>query len=143
MTDIDTEHTRRGRGRPVGTTRKTLAEIAQTQREASSRWYYNNHEYRCNQKKKYYEANRDRILEQRKQKKILFNKYIIFFDILIIQSSSSRSCFWFCFCFCFSFSFCTNLYLSKASRIYRSPAMCSFIFFCSSCSLCLIRWVNL
>ena len=72
MTDIDTEHTRAvrlGRGRPVGTTRKTPAEVAQTQREASSRWYYNNHEYRCNQKKKYYEENRDRILEQRKQKK--------------------------------------------------------------------------
>ena len=73
MTDIDTEHTqqphRGSRGRPVGTTRKTRAELLQTQREASSRWYYNNHEYRCNQKKKYYEENRDRILEQRKQKK--------------------------------------------------------------------------
>ena len=72
MTDIDTEYTQqphRGRGRPVGTIKKTPAEIAQSQREASSRWYYSNHEYRCNQKKKYYEANRDRILEQRKQKK--------------------------------------------------------------------------
>ena len=79
MTDIDTEHIQpRRRGRPVGTTKKTPAEVAQNQREASSRWYYNNHEYRCNQKKKYYEANRNRILEQRKQKKILYNKYIIF-----------------------------------------------------------------
>ena len=73
MTDIDTEHTQgpkgRRRGRPVGTTKKNPAEVAQNQREASSRWYYNNHEYRCNQKKKYYEENRDRILEQRKQKK--------------------------------------------------------------------------
>ena len=77
MTDIDTEHTQQPRrGRPVGTTRKTPAEVAQTQREASSRWYYNNHEYRCNQKKKYYEENRDRILEQRKHKKVLFNKCI-------------------------------------------------------------------
>ena len=82
MTDIDTEHTRAvrlGRGRPVGTTRKTPAEVAQTQREASSRWYYNNHEYRCNQKKKYYEANRDRILEQRKQKKKYCSINILFF----------------------------------------------------------------
>ena len=70
MTDVDTEHTQlRRRGRPVGTTKKNPAEVAQNQREASSRWYYNNHEYRCNQKKKYYEANRNRILEQRKQKK--------------------------------------------------------------------------
>ena len=70
MTDIDIEHTVLvKRGRPVGTTRKTPPEVAQTQREASSRWYYNNHEYRCNQKKKYYEENRHRILEQRKQTK--------------------------------------------------------------------------
>ena len=69
MTDIDTEQTQPKRGRPVGTTRKTPAEVSQNQREASSRWYYNNHEYRCNQKKKYYEENRDRILEQRKQKR--------------------------------------------------------------------------
>ncbi len=75
MTDIDTEQTQRPRrGRPVGSTRKTPAEVSQNQREASSRWYYNNHEYRCNQKKKYYEENRDRILEQRKQKeKTLLN----------------------------------------------------------------------
>ena len=67
---IDTVHTQQPRrGRPVGTTRKTAAEVAQTQREASSRWYYNNREYRCNQKKKYYEENHDRILEQRKQNK--------------------------------------------------------------------------
>ena len=48
--------------------KKTLADLAQTQRDASSRWYYKNYEYRCSQKKKYYEENRDRILEQRKQK---------------------------------------------------------------------------
>ena len=73
MTDIDTEQTQRPlrrRGRPVGTTRKTPAEVSQNQREASSRWYYNNHEYRCNQNKRYYEGNRDRILEQRKQTQI-------------------------------------------------------------------------
>ena len=70
MTDIDIEHTAlRKRGGPFGTTKKTPAEIAQTQREASSRWYYNNHEYRCNQKKKYYQENRERMLESRKQKK--------------------------------------------------------------------------
>ncbi len=72
MTDTDTEQTQRPlrpRGRPVGTTKKTPAELAQTQREASSRWYYNNYEYRCARKKKYYAENRDRILEQRKQKK--------------------------------------------------------------------------
>jgi len=79
MTDIDIEHTQQAlvarsnhvnqRGRPFGTTKKTPAEIAQTQREASSRWYYNNYEYRCNQKKKYYQENRERILESRKQKK--------------------------------------------------------------------------
>ena len=68
MTDIDIEHTAPKRGRPFGTTKKTPAEIAQTQREASSRWYYNNYEYRCNQKKKYYQENRERILESRKQK---------------------------------------------------------------------------
>ena len=67
MTDIDTVQTKPKRGRPVGTTKKTPAEVAQTQREASSRWYYNNHEYRCTRKKKYYEENRDTILEQRKQ----------------------------------------------------------------------------
>ena len=75
MTDTDTEQTQqplRRRGRPVGTTKRTLAEVAQNQREASSRWYYNNHEYRCNQKKKYYEENRHRILEQRKQNKNVF-----------------------------------------------------------------------
>ena len=73
MTDIDIEQTTlpvsRGRGRPFGTTEKPLAEIAQTQREASSRWYYNNYEYRCNQKKKHYQENRERILESRKQTK--------------------------------------------------------------------------
>ena len=73
MTDIDIEHTAlpvaRGRGRPFGTTKKTPAEIAQSQREASSRWYYNNYEYRCNQKKKYYQEDRERMLESRKQKK--------------------------------------------------------------------------
>ena len=72
MTDTDAEQTQqpvRPRGRPFGTTKKTPAEIAQNQREASSRWYYNNHEYRCIQKKKYYEEHRNRILEQRKQTK--------------------------------------------------------------------------
>jgi hypothetical protein len=69
MSDTDTEQTIRKRGRPVGTTKKTPAELAQNQRGASSRWYYKNHEYRCTQKKKYYEENRTRILEQRKQKK--------------------------------------------------------------------------
>ena len=75
MTDIDTENNTTQqpvRGRPLGSTKKTPAEVAQNQREASSRWYYNNHEYRCNQKKKYYEENRHRILEQRKQKKNVF-----------------------------------------------------------------------
>ena len=75
MTDIDTEQTQPKRGRPVGTTRKTPAEVSQNQREASDRWYYNNHEYRCNQKKKYYEKHRDRILERRKQKQTGFNNY--------------------------------------------------------------------
>ena len=51
MTDIDTEQTQPKRGRPVGTTKTTPAEVSQNQRGASSRWYYNNHEYRCNQKK--------------------------------------------------------------------------------------------
>jgi hypothetical protein len=69
MSDTDTEQTIRKRGRPVGTTKKTPDEVAQNQRGASSRWYYNNREYRCTQKKKYYAENRDRILEQRKQKK--------------------------------------------------------------------------
>ena len=79
MTDTDTEQTQRPalegrpRGRPVGTTKKTPAEVAQNQREASSRWYYNNHEYRCIQKKKYYEEHRNRILEQRKPTKIIKN----------------------------------------------------------------------
>ena len=69
MTDIDIEHTvLMKRGRPFGTTKKTPAEIAQTQREASSRWYYNNYEYRCNQKKNYYQEKRKWILESRKQK---------------------------------------------------------------------------
>ena len=76
MTDIETEQTQqplqtvRKRGRPFGTKKKTSAEVAENQRVASSRWYYNNHEYRCNQKKKYYAENRDKILEKRKQKKI-------------------------------------------------------------------------
>jgi hypothetical protein len=73
MTDTGTEQTQRPlrrRGRPVGTTKKTPAELAQNQLEASSRWYYKNHEYRCAQKKKYYAENRNRILEQRKQKQI-------------------------------------------------------------------------
>ena len=56
------------RGRPVGTTKKTPEELAQSQREASSRWYYNNYEYRCAQKNKYYAENRERISKQRKQK---------------------------------------------------------------------------
>ena len=73
MTDTDTEQTQPKRGRPVGTTKKTPAEVVQKQREASSRWYYNNHEYRCIQKKKYYEEHRNRILEQRKQKQIIKN----------------------------------------------------------------------
>ena len=76
MTDIETEQTQqplqtiRKRGRPFGTTKKTSAEVAENQRVASSRWYYKNHEYRCNQKNQYYAENRDRILEQRRQKKI-------------------------------------------------------------------------
>lgn len=69
MPDTDTEQTKPKRGRPVGTTKKTPEELAQSQREASSRWYYNNHEHRCSQKKTYYEENRDWIREQRKQKK--------------------------------------------------------------------------
>ena len=56
-------------GRSVGTAKKTFTELAQNQREASSRWYYNSHEYRSTHKKKYYEENLDRILEQRKQTK--------------------------------------------------------------------------
>ena len=52
MTDTHIEQTQPNRGRPVGTTKKTPAEVAQNPREASSRWYYNNHEYRCIQKKK-------------------------------------------------------------------------------------------
>ena len=84
MSDTDIEHitfwqAKRPRGRPVGTTKKTPSEVSQTQREASSRWYYKNHEYRCTQKKKYYEENRDRILEQRKEKKhVLFNINIFY-----------------------------------------------------------------
>ena len=75
MSDTDSEQitfwqAKRPRGRPVGTIKKTPAEVAQNQREASSKWYYNNHEYRCEQKKKYYAENRDRIIEQRKQKKM-------------------------------------------------------------------------
>ena len=75
MTDIETEQqplqTIRKRGRPVGTQKKTPAEVAENQRVASSRWYYKNHECRCNQKNQYYAENRDRILENRKQKKIV------------------------------------------------------------------------
>ena len=74
MTDTHIEQTQPKRGRPIGTTKKTPAEVAQKQREASSRWYYNNHEYRCTQKNKYYAENRDRILEQRNSKK---NKVLI------------------------------------------------------------------
>ena len=70
---MDTEESKPKRGRPVGTTKKTPAELAQNQREAASRWYYKNHEYRCAQKKKYYEENRERILEQRRQKEIEVN----------------------------------------------------------------------
>ncbi len=69
MTDVHIEHTQPKRGRPVGTTKKTLAEVTQNQREASSRWCYNNHEYRCAQKKAYYEEDRGRMSEQRKQTK--------------------------------------------------------------------------
>ncbi len=68
MADTETEQTittGRKRGRPFGTTKKTCEELAQSQREASSKWYYKNYEYRCAQKKKYYEANRERILERR------------------------------------------------------------------------------
>ena len=54
-----------GRGRPVGPTRKTLDEL--NQRNASSKWYYKNHEYRCEQNKLYYLENRERILESRRQ----------------------------------------------------------------------------
>ena len=79
MTDIDTEQTQPKRGRPVGSTRKTPAEVYQNQREASSRWYNNNQEYRCNQKKKYYEKNRDRILEQRKQKRNVTQYLLLLF----------------------------------------------------------------
>ena len=57
------------RGRPVGTTRKTPDELVQNQRAASSKWYYKNHEYRCEQKKIYYLENRERILESRRQTK--------------------------------------------------------------------------
>ena len=57
------------RGRPVGTTKKTPEELVQNQRAASSKWYYKNHEYRCEQKKIYYLENRERILESRRQKK--------------------------------------------------------------------------
>ena len=39
MTDIETEQTIRKRGRPVGTNKKTPAEVAENQRVASSRWY--------------------------------------------------------------------------------------------------------
>ena len=60
----------RKRGRPVGTTKKTLEELIQSRRESSSRWYFNNHEKKCAQKKKYYEQNRDRILSTRKQQRI-------------------------------------------------------------------------
>ena len=81
MTDIDTEQTQPKRGRPVGTTKKTPAEVSQNQRKASSRWYCNNHEYRCNQKKKYYEENRDRILEQRKQKQNVTQYFVFIFLI--------------------------------------------------------------
>jgi len=73
MTDIETEQTiclKAKRGRPVGTQKKTPAEVAENQRVASSTWYYKNHEYRCNQKNQYYAENRDKILEKRKQKKI-------------------------------------------------------------------------
>ena len=59
----------RKRGRPVGTTKKTPEELTQNQRAASSKWYYNNHVYRCTQKNIYYAENRDRILEQRKKKR--------------------------------------------------------------------------
>jgi hypothetical protein len=66
MTDT---HIEPKRGRPFGTNKKTPEEVTQTQRESSSRWYYKNHEYRCAHKKAYYEENRDRISEQRKQQK--------------------------------------------------------------------------
>ena len=56
-----------GRGRPVGPTRKTLDELVQNRRNASSKWYYKNHEYRCEQNKLYYLENRERILESRRQ----------------------------------------------------------------------------
>ena len=80
MTDPEIEHTHidpwvRKRGRPVGTTRKTPEELTQNQRAASSKWYYNNHEYRCTQKNIYYGENRDRILEQRKKKEMQTHGY--------------------------------------------------------------------
>ena len=57
-------------GRPVGTTRKTPDELVQNQRDASSKWYYNNHKYRCEQKKIYHLENCKRILESRRQTQI-------------------------------------------------------------------------
>ena len=56
------------RGRPIGTTKKTPEELVQNQRDASSKWYYKNYEYRREQKKIYYLENRERILESRRQK---------------------------------------------------------------------------
>ena len=58
-----------GRGRPVGQTRKTYDELVQNRRNASSKWYYKNHEYRYKQKKLDYLENRERILESRRQAK--------------------------------------------------------------------------
>ncbi len=74
MSDTDTAKRHKniagGRGRPVGTTRKTPDELVQNQRVASSKWYYKNHEYRCEQKKIYYLENCERILESRRQTQI-------------------------------------------------------------------------
>lgn len=81
MADTETEQTittGRKRGRPFGTTKKTCEELAQSQREASSKWYYKNYEYRCAQKKKYYEANRERILERRLLSRQFFFWFLLF-----------------------------------------------------------------
>ena len=69
MEDTNTEQTKPKRGRPCGTTKKTPAERVQSQLESSRRWCFNNHEYRCEQKKQYYQANREQILESKRKKK--------------------------------------------------------------------------
>ena len=147
MTDTDTEQTKRKRGRPVGTTKKTPEELAQSQREASSRWYYNNHEYRCAQKKKYYETNRERILEQRKKRRgsLLESEGVGVFILLLSKPISryffliSPSAFTFAFAFAFTFAFTFTFTTTPK----WSSTMCSFILFSSSHCLCSCGWVNL